>query len=303
MIVRKRRSAVALLFAVHGSVLPRIALHILCAGLFGALVAAVDRIHLATVAQYTTSPFTLLGIALSIFLGFRNNAAYDRWWEARKQWGQMVYEVRSLARVSATLLGENDALRRELLDWVSAYAHALRGCLRQLDVSDALRSAVGERHATAALAGRNPADYCMREMGRVVGRAFQAGRVDGQGLRILDERLTGLASVQAATERIWSTPLPYAYTLLVHRTAYLYCYLLPFGLVGSMGWFTPLFTAIVAYTFFGLDALAEELEQPFGETPNALSLDALCRVVDISIAEALGEPATMHLQTVNHILL
>jgi len=119
---------------------------------------------------------------------------------------------------------------------------------------------------------------------------------------MLDERLTALASVQAALERIANTPLPFACTLLVQRTAYLYCYLLPFGLVGTIGWFSPLFTAIVAYTFFGLDALAEELEKPFGRDANDLPLDALCRINDISVAESLGDPAPVPLQPVDHIL-
>jgi putative membrane protein len=303
MIVRKRQNALALLFALQGSVLPRIFPQVLCAGMFGLMVAAVHSSHFANVAQYTTSPFTLLGIALSLFLGFRNNAAYDRWWEARKQWGRMVYEVRSLVRVSEALLGATHPERRELLVWLSAFGHALRGGLRERDVRDEVAAVLGEARAANALAAQNPADYCLREAGRSLGRCFEAGCIDGQGLRILDERLTGLAEVQAASERICRTPLPYAYTLLVHRTAYLYCYLLPFGLVGSMGWFTPLFTAIVAYTFFGLDALAEELEQPFGETANALSLDAICRTVDISIAEALDEPVPEPLAPVDHILL
>ena len=108
--------------------------------------------------------------------------------------------------------------------------------------------------------------------------------------------------MQAASERLASTPLPFAYTLLTHRTAYLYCYLLPFGLVGSMGWMTPVFTVIVAYTFFGLDALAQELETPFGDQPNHLPLDAMCRVNDISIAESLGEPLPEPLQPVDHRL-
>ncbi|MBT0960426.1 bestrophin family protein [Denitromonas iodatirespirans] len=303
MIVRKRLNALALLFALQGSVLPRIFPQVLCAGLFGLVVAAVHSSHFANVAQYTTSPFTLLGIALSLFLGFRNNAAYDRWWEARKQWGRMVFEVRSLARASEALLGATHPERRQLLAWVSAFAHALKGNLREQDVRDALTAVLGAARAARALAAQNPADRCLREAGRSLGRCLAAGRIDSQGLRILDERLTGLAEVQAASERIRRTPLPFAYTLLVHRTAYLYCYLLPFGLVGSMGWFTPVFTAIVAYTFFGLDALAEELEQPFGETANALSLDAICRSVDISIAEALDEPVPAPLAPVDHVLL
>ena len=81
----------------------------------------------------------------------------------------------------------------------------------------------------------------------------------------------------------------FAYMLLVHRTTYLYCIMLPFGLVASLGWATPLVCAVIAYTFFGLDALSEELEEPFGLAANQLPLTALSRTIEINLREALGE--------------
>ena len=92
-------------------------------------------------------------------------------------------------------------------------------------------------------------------------------------------------------ERPNAIALPFAYTLLVHRTAYVYCYLLPFALIGGLGWGAPVLVAAVAYTFFGIDKLSEHLETPFGRAPNDLPLDALCRIHEISVADALGEPA------------
>ncbi|WP_024603899.1 MULTISPECIES: bestrophin family ion channel [unclassified Pseudoalteromonas] len=76
--------------------------------------------------------------------------------------------------------------------------------------------------------------------------------------------------------------------LLVQRTAYLYCLILPFGIVASMGLITPLFCAIIAYTFFGLDALSKELEEPFGLSANDLPLSAISRAIEISLLEILG---------------
>ena len=96
--------------------------------------------------------------------------------------------------------------------------------------------------------------------------------------------------MHTACERLANTPLPFAYTLLVYRTAWLYCLLLPVGLTGSLGWATPIVVALVAYTFFGLDALGDELEEPFGTEPNDLPLDAMVRAVDRIVHHALGEP-------------
>ncbi|KYZ84426.1 hypothetical protein A3Q32_08845 [Alcanivorax sp. KX64203] len=249
MIVRDRPNPIALLIALRGSVVPDILPHILLVALFASAMTLVSQYHVLDVSHYTVMSVTLLGIVLSILLSFRNNAAYDRWWEARKQWGQMVYEIRSLARASGTLLsnkelgneklGNDEPRRRELLELVLAYAHALRGQLRGEDVREDL------------LKVQTPA--------------------------VVDQALA-------------------------HRTAYIYCYLLPFVLIGSLGWGTPLFVAVVAYTFFGLDRLAEHLEMPFGREANDLPLDTICRTNEISVAEDLGDPAPEPLPVVNHQL-
>jgi len=307
MIVRKRPNAFTLLFIIRGSVVPRVFPHLIALGLFTTLVIALHEWQWLNIPGFSLEPFTLLGIALSIFLGFRNNAAHDRWWEARKQWGEMVCEIRSLARSSETLLdldAERSAgqLRHDLLRWSAAHCHALRGSLRAEDCGDDLNRWLNEQDVKLMQRHQNPADYCLRHAGQIVGELYRQQHIDAIGLRILDEHLTRLASVQAASERIATTPLPFAYTLLTHRTAYLYCYLLPFGLVSSLGWYSTLFTLMVAYTFFGLDVLSEEMEEPFGRASNDLPLDALCRVNEISLAESMGETPPPLLQPVKHVL-
>jgi putative membrane protein len=115
-----------------------------------------------------------------------------------------------------------------------------------------------------------------------------------------DDSLSAMAAVAAGCERIRQTPIPFAYTLLLHRTAWLYCFLLPFGLVDSVGFMTPFVVAIVAYTFFGLDALGDEIEEPFGLADNHLPLDALCREIEVSVLETLGvQPLPPRLQPVD----
>ena len=66
--------------------------------------------------------------------------------------------------------------------------------------------------------------------------------------------------------------------------------MLPFGLVDITGFMTPFVVAIVAYTFYGLDVLGDELEEPFGVESNDLALDAICRGIEISMCHSLGDP-------------
>jgi hypothetical protein len=100
----------------------------------------------------------------------------------------------------------------------------------------------------------------------------------------------GLTEVQATCERIKGTPLPFPYTLL-HRTIYIFCLLLPFALAEPLGWLAPLFTTIVGYTFFGLDAIGNELEDPFGRDENDLPTDAMVRTVERRCAGGAGGTA------------
>jgi putative membrane protein len=119
----------------------------------------------------------------------------------------------------------------------------------------------------------------------------------------LDEQLTRMNYVLGGCERIKNTPIPYPYILMLHRIVHLYCFLLPFCLVDSIGWFTPFAVCVLAYTFFGLDALGDQIADPFDTQPNDLPLDAMCRGHEIAVLEMLGEPAPEAAQPVNGVLL
>jgi putative membrane protein len=289
MIVRPRTGLLKLFFVMRGSVVPRILPQIFGFALYGAAVVAAIKLLKLELGDAGVAPFALLGVALSVYLGFRNNAAYDRWWEARKLWGQLVFEIRNLSRAATAMISDRDELRPLLMDSL-AFCHFLRGELRRVDTREAARPFVGDA-ADEIHAAANRPDATMRRMGARLGKLKRAKVLEAMDYRILDERLSAIAALQAGCERIMGTPLPFAYTLLLQRTAYIFCLLLPFGLAASAGWATPLFTALIAYTFFGLDALSEELEDPFGMEANDLALDGLCRVCEISVFEALGETA------------
>jgi putative membrane protein len=88
MIVRDKPNAFQLFFILRGSVVPLIFPQIIFVTLLGAEVTAAQYYYPTIFPSFTLAPLALLGLALSLFLGFRNNASYDRWWEARKQWGE-----------------------------------------------------------------------------------------------------------------------------------------------------------------------------------------------------------------------
>ena len=108
-------------------------------------------------------------------------------------------------------------------------------------------------------------------------------------LPVLEQSLTDLTDIQGACERIKSTPIPSSYTVLIHRIVALYTFSLPFGIVDAVGIATPVVVAIIAYAFFGLDAVGEEIEEPFGTDINDLPLSTLSRMIEINLRQTLGE--------------
>jgi len=298
MIVRDRPSGLQLFLALRGSVVPRIlpalAVNIVIATLVTWSHGDLYRLKITL----TTIPFTLIGLPLAIFLGFRNTAAYDRFWEGRKLWGELVLRSRAFARQCTSLIdypapatvagGHADARVRMVLRTI-AFSQAVRDLLRSQAAGRATEQLLLPAEWEAMQRAPNQPDFLMLAMGMDLRLCIQEGRIDPCLAVALDSTMTALTGAAASCERIKNTPVPFSYTLLLHRTAYLYCFLLPFGLVDSIGFMTPFVVAIVAYTFFGLDALGDELEEPFGTEANDLPLDAMCRAIEIDLRAALHD--------------
>ncbi len=295
MIVRDRPGPRELLFALRGSIVPAIAPGIAVLMLFTAALVWLDHSY-ALFPPIDAFGFTVFGVALSLFLGFRNNAAYDRWWEARRLWGGLLADMRSFAR-DVDIFVTDKALRDRLLHGALAFLHLHRANLRGL-VDDRQARELGGALADAA----HPPSAALDSIAAALGQARAQGALDGFGAMAFDQRLASMSLQQAGCERIAATPLPYVYSLLVYRTTYLYCLLIPFALIDPAGWMTPVFVGIIGYVFLGLAEVSEELSHPFGLTPNALPLDAICRAAEISIAPHLGRTPPEPLEAVDYFL-
>ena len=293
MIVLQKPNAFKILFTLRGSIIPHIYRQVLFIILMSTIISAVQHWIPSSFSSYSAAPLTLLGIALSLFLGFRNNASYQRWWEARILWGQLVYESRSFTRQVMSFVDDKAEsgleVQRTMVNLAIAFTHALRHRLRNTSPWQDVDKFIPPEHYVSARQAGNLPEYILRLLGQQLKQCRQKNLTSDLMIQNMDERLTSLTVVLSACERIHNTPLPLAYTLLVHRTTYLYCFMLPFGLATSLGWVTPLVCGVIAYTFFGLDALNEEIADPFGEAANHLPLTTLSRMIERNLLEALGE--------------
>ncbi len=300
MIVRDHPSSLQLFFVMQGSVVPKILGKVIGIALLSAIILLVDQ-HIVTLPHISIGAMGIFGVALSLFLGFRNNAAYDRWWEARKLWGSMIADVRALGRHMCVFVGSG-VDRESILSCAVAFAHLHRGFLRNVDVRADITDWIGAEDATAMITCKSPADAALRSVADQIGKLAERDVISGFGQIAISQTLSSLGLAQSGCERIVTTPLPFVYSLLVRRTTYLYCWLLPFALIDSTSWFAPIFAAVVAYVFFGLQEVTNELELPFRNVQNGLPLDAMCRVIEISVSEALGRSAPDYVAAKNHIL-
>ena len=289
MIVRPRPNVFLLFFIIRGSIVQRVMPQIaLIAGL-SAGVVWVNRAWPTLLIKMSSGPFALMGIALSIFLSFRNSACYDHWWQARRHWGELVIACRTLVRQTIPLAIQSPERRRRLLRLAIAFSQALVLHLRPSQEFGKVSAYLTAQDLERARGTPDKPDLVLRLMGEELAALRSEQLLSDIFFQMLDRTLTQMTMMQASCERIRSTPVPFGYTLLLHRTAYLFCFMLPFGFADAMGWATPFAVAVVAYTFFGLDAMSDELEEPFGNLPNDLPIGAIADTIEIDVRRALGE--------------
>ncbi|AOK23411.1 hypothetical protein WK67_12035 [Burkholderia ubonensis] len=290
MIVRPRQNWLQMLFVWNGSVLQSIIPQLVFMAIVSTLAVFTNGRIFGEKIPLNTAPFTLFGLALAIFLAFRNNASFERFKEARHLWGDVLIASRTLTSQMRRYLPDHvdDALRNQTIDLLIAFVYALKHQLRHTDPADDLTRVLG-RARTDALSSKvyKPVallDEIRGNLARMLARAPDAGTTRW----MVDEQINRLGNAVGGCERIASTPIPFAYSVLLHRTVYAYCVLLPFGLVDSTEFFTPLICVFIAYTLIALEAIANEVAEPFSTAPNALALDAMTRTIERSVLELCG---------------
>lgn len=281
-----------MLFVWNGSVLHSIIPQLLVVGILSVLAVVTHGIILGEKIPLNATTFTLFGFTLAIFLVFRNNASYARFTEGRQLWGNLMVAARTLTSQINSYLppGRHDALADQLI----AFAYALKHQLRYTDPSADLSRLLGEAPARALQASHYKPVVILNQLRRQL-----AAATGSEFTRMMfDAQVNELEKCIGGCERINSTPIPFGYSVLLHRSVYGYCLLLPFGLVDSAELFTPLMCVFISYTLIALEAIAGEVADPFSLAPNALPLDALTRSTERSVLELCGRPLPPEIQPV-----
>lgn len=288
MILRPKLHWLRMLFVWRGSVLPIIMPQLIATTAFAIVITLLHGAILSWKVSLNFVPFSLIGITLAIFLGFRNSTAYARYWEARTLLGTILVAARNLT-AQAISLGNDPQASKILAYRLCAFAHAVKHQLRGSDPLADLQHFLSAQEAQHVRAARYPATKALVLTNQWIGENLRSGNLQAPIVPALEQSATQLGMSLGGCERIASTPIPFTYSVIIHRSIYLYCFWLPFGLQDAIGYMTPVIVCFIAYTFFALEALGAQLEDPFGTEANDLALSAIAFTVEASVLELIDE--------------
>lgn len=235
----------------------------------------------------TTVVHSLLGIVLGLFLVFRVNSAYDRWWEGRKLWGLMVNNTRNLATKLSAYLGQGDLVnRRYFAQMIPNYVVSVKDHLRNgasldnLDLvdDDSLDRLKGKDHIPNMLALLLTARIAHLHEKKVI---------SGEEFFVLDKELKEFSDILGGCERIRNTPIPYSYSMYIKKFIFTYIVTLPFAFLTEFHYFTVPIVLMIFFILVSVELIAEEIEDPFGNDRNDLPTDELSDKIKKNVRELL----------------
>lgn len=251
-----------------------------------------------------------LSTALAIYLGFKNNSAYDRWWEARKIWGLLVNYSRAWGREVLNLtIATTASSNAELKVWQKrviyrhiAFVHALRVFLRIRKPYNKLRSEILEEHNNYKdvqdflsveefenfKTKNNPPNYLLQLQSEDLKLAFQKGWLSDFRFVRMDETLTEFNNHQGMSERIKNTPLPRPYSFFSRVFVFIHGTLLPFAFIEELGWWNIPLSLTINFVFLALDLIGERTEDPFENRMEDTPLTDISVTIETNLKEMMG---------------
>lgn len=263
-----------------------------------------DNKHLETISL----PFSIaaiLGSALAIFIAFRNNNAYSRWWEARTVWGNIINNSRIFARqiivnaenaaaIDKASVQEVDVYKKELVYRQIAFAHALRLQLRQQNAWEELKPFLSEKEYRELLEKNNKANFLIQTQGFKIKEGIRLELLGAFDNISIEPTLAGFSNYQGACERIKNTPLLRQYHYFTKLFLYAFMVLLPFCLIADFSKMdAPALmiptSILISFVFGVMGKVGEVNENPFENQITDIPMSSMCNTIERDLKEMLIE--------------
>lgn len=257
---------------------------------------SVNELWLSKYFEFPSFVPALIGTALAFFIGFNNNQAYSRWWEARVIWGSLVNNSRSWARqilnytyTSGTLSEEKlEEDRKVLIKRHLAFLYALKAHLRNSD--DTYHQQYLSPEDREHISGQtNVHNAILTLQSRDLQGLYTHKTLDGFCFVELNRTLTTFCDDMGRCERIRNTVFPTTYTYYSKNFIWLFIYAVTMAIGSAIGIWAIVFGTITGYIFFTIQSLGQTLINPFEKMPSALPLDQISRTIEINLLQMLGE--------------
>jgi len=235
---------------------------------------------------------SIIGTTISLILAFRTNASYDRWWEARKIWGAIVNDSRSLVRQVSANFGRSEMAQEaihQLANRQIAWNYALSLSLRKQKVMPSIEKYLTPEEANFVKKHDNIPNALLLLHERQLKIKHDEGVLDSYQYIQISKLIQSLTDSMGKCERIKNTFFPTQYSFYIHFTIMIFVISLPFGIMKELGFLTVLIAGIVSFMFLTIEHMAIDLQKPFENAPNDTPMTALSRTIEINILEMLEQ--------------
>lgn len=251
-----------------------------------------------------------ISVALGVYLGFKTNQAYERWWEGRKIWGLIVNYSRAYAREILTFpakagqdIEAQTAWQRKVIYRHMAWVHALRVYLRvpngylqtpsltsPANTYDDLQSFLDDLECSDVTVCRNPPNCLLKNQGDALAHARDRGWLSDYQFVKLSQTLTEFNNHQGMAERIKNTPLPRPYSVFSRIFVLVHGVLVPFAFIEELDWMNIPLSLAINFIFLTIDMVGKQIEDPFENRILDVPLTSISIGIEENLKEMLGDP-------------
>ncbi len=272
-------------FTLTGSVTPKILKQVLGATIYATLISILSLFF--QWLSISVSPFEYAGLVMGLILVFRVNAGYDRWWEARKIWGELVNNSRNLAITVTNYVQKNKVIEiDQLMRYLAAMPYLMKNNLRGDDSLVDIKHLIDEKTYMILKTIDHKPNFLSSKIASLLSELLESHALNEFAFLKAETCRETIIDCQGASERILKTPMPFVMAVNSRRFILLFLLFLPIALVNYSLYINPLITALVAYALCSLDQIGVELQNPFSrKNLSHLPLDSICNTIEENVME------------------
>ena len=229
----------------------------------------------------------VLGTALAFFIGFINNQAYERWWEARKVWGMIANDSWSLSRMVGSFI-ENQDLRKEIINRHLAFLYALIDNLREQNNQFYIKFLSAEDISEIKNKKNTPVAL-LNIQGKTIDKAQRESNLEIFRMVQLNEILNRFSDSMGMAIRIKTTVFPPFYKALISTSIWVFIIIFPMVLSERIGYWSILYSFILGSIFDLVYLVGQALIDPFEKTVADTPMSTITRNLEIDLLQELGE--------------